>query len=232
VVFEDFDEAREEYGAGGTMTFDEYIVRWSSLHGDAVATLPIRLWLRVSYGLAVPFRWLHPNVITSLGLVVAVVAVALDVKFALSSLVLSLTILLLGVIDSIDGIVATVTHRNSTFGAFLDSIVDRGIDVAIALLLLNHGAPLPAILASMCLTLLHEYMRARAMGLGMTEVGIITVGEKPMRIAIGVMFFLACAVLPQHSELLVHIAAYVWTALAVVACAQLFTPIKRRLQTS
>lgn len=212
------------------MKFDEYLVRWSTLHGDAVATGPIRLWLRTSYGLAMPFRWMHPNVITSSGLVAAVALVGLDVKFVLSNLILSCAILLLGVIDSIDGIVATVTNRNSTFGAFLDSLVDRGIDVAIALLLLNHGAPLVAILLALCLTLLHEYMRARAIGLGMREVGIITVGEKPMRIAIGVMFFLGCAILPQRSDLLVGIGAYAWAALAFIACVQLFVNIKQRLQ--
>ena len=211
------------------MTFEEYLARWSALHGDATATFPIRLWLRATFAIAVPFRWLHPNVITMAGLVIALATVVFDLTVNLSSLALALVILSLGVVDSLDGIVATVTHRNSTFGAFLDSIVDRGIDVSIALLLLNHGAPLSAVLIVICLTLLHEYMRARAMGLGMTEVGVITVGEKPMRIAIGVMFFLACAVLPEHSVFLVAIAAYVWTVLAFVACVQLFVTIKRRL---
>ena len=214
---------------GETMTFDEYLVRWSTLHGDAVATLPIRLWLRATYTIALPFRWLHPNVITLLGLAVAFATVAFDFRFSLASLTLSFVILALGVVDSLDGIVATLTNRNSAFGAFLDSLVDRAIDVAIALLFLHHGAPLGAVLVIICLTLLHEYMRARAMGLGMTEVGIITVGEKPMRIAIGVMFFLACAVLPKHSTSLISIAVYVWSALAVIACVQLFVTIKRRL---
>ena len=144
------------------MTFDEYLVRWSTLHGDAEATLPIRLWLRTTYALALPLRWLHPNVITVCGLLIAVVTVVFDLRDALPNFVLALVILALGIVDSLDGIVATVTERNSTFGAFLDSLVDRCIDMAIAILLLHHGAPLVAVLTVICLTLLHEYMRARA----------------------------------------------------------------------
>lgn len=211
------------------MTFHEYLVRWSELHGDAVVTGPIRMWLRTTYVLARPLRWLHPNVITVSGLLIALITLGLDAAFGLSSLSLAAIILGLGIIDSLDGIVATVTNRNSTFGAFLDSMVDRGIDVGIALLFLNHGAPLGAVLAAIGLTLLHEYMRARAMGLGMTEVGIITVAEKPTRIAIGVMFFLGCAVVPQRAQLLMSVAVYVWTALALIATCQLFVTIKRRL---
>jgi len=211
------------------MTFDEYLVRWSALHGDATVSGPIRVWLHATFILARPFRWLHPNVITVLGLLVAVVTVALDVRFGLSNLALAATILCLGIIDSLDGIVATVTNRNSTFGSFLDSMVDRGIDVAIALLLLHHGAPIAGVLAAICLTLIHEYMRARAMGLGMTEVGVITVAEKPTRVAIGVMFFLASSVIPERSDLLLATAVYVWVALAFIAARQLFIAIKRRL---
>jgi CDP-diacylglycerol--glycerol-3-phosphate 3-phosphatidyltransferase len=187
------------------------------------------MWLLTTFIIARPFRWLHPNVITVLGLLTAVVTVSLDVRFGLSNLALAATILCLGMIDSLDGIVATVTNRNSTFGSFLDSMVDRGIDVAIALLLLHHGAPIAGVLAVICLTLIHEYMRARAMGLGMTEVGVITVAEKPTRVAIGVMFFLASAVIPAHSELLLSTAVYVWLALAFAAAGQLFITIKRRL---
>ena len=211
------------------MTFDDYLVRWSVLHGGATVTMPIRMWLRFTFVLAHPLRKFHPNVITMLGLVVAGLTLACDFRLHLPSGVLAPLILMLGVIDSLDGIVATITDRNSPFGAFLDSLVDRIVDVSIALLLFNHGAPLAAVLATICLTLLHEYMRARASGLSVTEVGVITVGEKPTRIAIGVMFFLACAVMNQHTELLVSLAADIWCAISLVACIQLFTSIKHRL---
>ena len=72
-------------------------------------------------------------------------------------------------------------------------------------------------------------MRARAIGLGLNDVGVITVAEKPTRIAIGVMFFLASSVLPRHSHVLISAAIYVWAALALFATAQLFINIKSRL---
>lgn len=221
--------ARDMTHGESAMTFDVYLVRWSALHGDAVVTWPIRIWLRSTYALAVPFRRLHPNVITASGLLIALGVVALDSRMTLSDALLAIFILLLGVIDSLDGIVATVTNRNSTFGAFLDSLVDRGIEVAIILLLLHHGAPLAISLIALCLALLHEYMRARAMGLGLGDVGIITVAEKPTRIAIGVMFFVACSAIPKYAEVLVSMAVYVWAGLGLVGCAQFFGSTKRRL---
>jgi phosphatidylglycerophosphate synthase len=214
---------------GETMTFDEYLTRWSGLHGDAQVTSPIRVWLRATFVLAMPFRVLSPNIITLTGLLYAAVIVVVDARFGLGTGWLAVAILLMGVIDSLDGIVAAVTGRTTSFGSFLDSVVDRGVDVAIALLLYQHGAPIAAVLSAICFTLIHEYMRARALGLGLKDVGIITVAEKPTRIAIGVMFFLACSLLPQHGHVLVAIAVYVWSALALLACAQLFINIKNRL---
>jgi len=211
------------------MTFEQYLVRWSQLHGQAQVTPIIQIWLRTTFTLAMPLKRIHPNVITVGGLLIAMVMVVMDRQGLLSGEVLAVLILSLGLIDSLDGIVATVTNRNSTFGAYLDSLVDRGLDVAIAILFLQHGAPMVGVLGVICLTLLHEYMRARALGLGMAGVGVITVAEKPTRIAVGVMFFIACGILPQHSDLLVSLAVWVWLGLAAVACIQLFVTIERNL---
>jgi len=211
------------------MTFDDYLTRWSVLHGDAQVTWPIRMWLRATFVLAIPFRVISPNVITLSAVFFAAAIVAIDARTAVASGLLALAILVMGIIDSLDGIVAAVTGRTSTFGAFLDSLADRGIDVAIALLLYRHGASLESVLCVVSFTLIHEYMRARAIGLGLKDVGVITVAEKPTRIAVGVMFFLAASLLPEHSESLVVVAGYVWATLSLIACGQLFINIKGRL---
>jgi CDP-diacylglycerol--glycerol-3-phosphate 3-phosphatidyltransferase len=103
----------------------------------------------------------------------------------------------------------------------LDSIVDRFIDVGIGLLLLVLGAPLELVMASVSIALVHEYMRARAGGVGHHEVGVVTVAEKPTRIALGVMFLVACAVRPQDSQLLASIAVITWLVLGVIGFAHL-----------
>jgi CDP-diacylglycerol---glycerol-3-phosphate 3-phosphatidyltransferase len=82
--------------------------------------------------------------------------------------------------DTVDGIMARLAGRGGTWGAFLDSTLDRLGDAAIFGGLVLHYAgrgddPLMLSLALACLVLgqLVSYARARAEGLGMTaSVGI------------------------------------------------------------
>ena len=82
--------------------------------------------------------------------------------------------------DSLDGVMARQAGRSSTWGAFLDSTLDRFGDAAIfgGLVLWFYGGgdhEVTAVLALACLVLgsVVPYARARAEGLGMTAaVGI------------------------------------------------------------
>ena len=82
--------------------------------------------------------------------------------------------------DTLDGVMARLLGRSSTWGAFLDSTLDRVGDAAIfgGLVLWYFGAgnhAVTAVLALTCLVLgaLVSYARARAEGLGMTaSIGI------------------------------------------------------------
>ena len=88
--------------------------------------------------------------------------------------------------DSLDGTMARLRGRASTWGAFLDSTLDRLADAAVfgALVLWYFGggdSDLTAGLALACLVLgaLVSYARARAEGLGMTaNVGIAERAER------------------------------------------------------
>ena len=203
------------------MTFEEYLARWSRTHGDAQATALIRVWLRFAFSCATPFVRMNANVITCVGGVLALSLATLSVVIQPSAWLLAATIFILGLLDSIDGIVAIRSGQTTPQGGFLDSVIDRIVDASIAVMLWSFGAPLAIILIALTLTLVHEYMRARASGLGFTDIGIVTLSEKPTRIAIGVMFFLAVSFYPRLTNELLLIASYTWLAVAAIGFIQL-----------
>jgi len=142
----------------------------------------------------------------------------------------SFIVLLVGLVDSFDGIVAVRTSKTSSWGAFLDGIVDRFIDVGIGLLLIVLGARIEIALVAFTVALIHEYMRAKASGLGSREAGVITPAEKPTRIAIGVMFLLACGLLPNQSSLLANVAASSWLIVGIISFAILLRDFRKKLK--
>jgi CDP-diacylglycerol--glycerol-3-phosphate 3-phosphatidyltransferase len=126
-----------------------------------------------------------PNVITVIG-TLGVVAGALGFyprgELFWGTIVCTIFVLF----DMLDGAVARVTGGGTTWGAFLDSTLDRVADAAIftgvILWLAGGGDDLPlAGLALFCLAsgALVSYAKARAEGLGLTcDVGIAERGER------------------------------------------------------
>jgi CDP-diacylglycerol--glycerol-3-phosphate 3-phosphatidyltransferase len=171
--------------------------------------------------MSTPLVRLNPNLITVNSVLVIVGAIGWVAGPEPKYLIAALLVLLVGLIDSFDGIVALRSSRVTSWGAYLDSIVDRFIDVGIGLLFLVLGAQLELVMAAVSIALVHEYMRARAGGVGHHEVGVVTVAEKPTRIALGVMFLVACAVRPQDSQLLADIAVMTWVVLGVIGFGHL-----------
>lgn len=126
-----------------------------------------------------------PNVITVVG-TIGVVGGALGL-FPRGELFWGTVLITVFVLfDMLDGAVARVTGGGTTWGAFLDSTLDRVADAAIfsglILWLAGDGDDLPlAVLALYCLVsgTLVSYAKARAEGLGLTcDVGIAERGER------------------------------------------------------
>jgi CDP-diacylglycerol--glycerol-3-phosphate 3-phosphatidyltransferase len=122
---------------------------------------------------------ISPDVVTVVGtLGVAAGALIFYPRGALLTGTLVITVFVLG--DSLDGTMARLQGRSSTWGAFLDSTLDRAADAAVfgglVLWFLGAGGHEPTgVLALTCLVLgaLVSYAKARAEGLGMTaNVGI------------------------------------------------------------
>ena len=203
------------------MTFQEYLTQWSKVHGGANASSLVRLWLKLAFILTTPLVRLNPNLITASALLVMAGAIGWVAGPNPKYLIAALLVLLVGLIDSFDGIVALRSSRVTSWGAYLDSIVDRFIDVGIGLLFLTLGAPLELVMPAVSIAIIHEYLRARAGGVGHNEVGAVTIAEKPTRIALGVMFLVACAVRPQDTQQLATIAIATWLVIGLIGFAHL-----------
>lgn len=156
----------------------EFFDTWSQLHGDAKVTGIVKAWLIISFVIVKPLAKLKitPNMLTFLGLIFGI-ALYLNVQspWVAVLLVLSLTC------DGIDGSLAIFTSKFSRFGAMLDSIIDRITEFFWIASLYKIGADIKILLFIIVIAAVQEYIRARASGLGMSQVGIITLAERPVR---------------------------------------------------
>ncbi len=114
----------------------------------------------------IPFS---PNTVTIAGFLVTVAASYV----LLSDLVLGgILVLAGGFFDMLDGVIARINNKNTRFGAFLDSVLDRYSDAFVLLAIAwnlgtrNEHAGAILCIASLVGALLISYVRARAEGLG------------------------------------------------------------------
>src|SRR5437870_12615392 len=75
---------------------------------------------------------IHPNILTLIGMVINIFAMILFAKGIFSWA--ALVIMFAGIFDIVDGEVARSTKRETKFGAFFDSVIDR---YSVLLLLLG-----------------------------------------------------------------------------------------------
>jgi len=212
------------------MTFAEYLVAWAQLHGTQSPKGLVRVWLRIAFFLSTPLTKFNPNLITAFGPVLMGAAIYFASSPNRNYFLASIIVLVVGLVDSFDGMVAVRTSKTSSWGAFLDGIVDRLIDVGIGILLIVLGAPVELAVLAISIALIHEYMRAKASGIGYREVGVITPAEKPTRIALGVMFLLAAGLLPEKVIQLANIATLVWIFLGLISFAMLLRVYRKQLK--
>jgi archaetidylinositol phosphate synthase len=156
----------------------EFKIRWSSLHSDAKTDGIVGAWLNISYrfGLVCTLLRISPNVLTFLGLLGAVAtAVTSQTVWAILFLVFSLFC------DGIDGSVAIFQQRESNWGATLDAVADRISEAFWFFTLFAIGVPawIPIILWS--IASFQEYARAKLKSLGVSDLGVVTPAERPIR---------------------------------------------------
>ena len=160
------------------MNKSEFNSTWSSLHGGAQIKGIVKDWLAISFGSAKLLSKLHvtPNILTLLGVLVAVAMAVNPLSFwAIPLLVLSLYA------DGIDGSVAIFQGRNSSFGAVLDASADRLSEALWFYVAYQIGAPAWIVLGTYVIASTQEYARARLGGLGISDLGVVTPAERPVR---------------------------------------------------
>lgn len=171
---------------GGVPDRDGFLDSWSDLHlgYDPRGNLWVRGWLRGAYRVARPLAavGLPPDVLTLWGLWLAgaaAVAAAVGQRWPLAAAGL---VVASGLLDTLDGAVAALTDRATPAGSVLDSVADRAGDVAFLAAVWLAGGPGGLAVGCGILIGLLEYTRARAGNAGMDEVGVVTVGERPVRV--------------------------------------------------
>jgi CDP-diacylglycerol--glycerol-3-phosphate 3-phosphatidyltransferase len=132
----------------------------------------------------------HPNALSLLGLAVSLGGAwaFAEGRFREGALI----VLVGGVFDLVDGVVARRQGRVTTFGGFLDSSLDRVVDMALLLGLLMHyartGAAGLAWLAALALvaTVMVSYTKARAESvLASFEGGLLERAERIVILVLG-----------------------------------------------
>jgi phosphatidylglycerophosphate synthase len=212
---------------------EDYLDRWRTLHGgyDPRSSRLVGPWLSTIYALARPFARIGvpPDVVTLLGLAVSGVVVWLCALGGRWVLLAAFVVGASGILDSLDGAVAVLTDRVTRWGAVLDSVVDRVSDVLYLVALWLVGAPAWVCGLAGVVVLVHEYARARATAIGMDDLGVVTIGERPTRVIVVAMFLLGAGIYAASASWWAALGAYASLAVGAVALVQLLVVVRRRL---
>jgi len=149
-------------------------------------------WLVNPIARAIGRLGIPPNWMTVLGLVANLVVALLIMRGHLR--IGGLLTILASLFDAFDGALARVSGQTTSFGAFLDSTLDRFCEAAVYLGLLLYYAQqgrrteIILIYATIVGSLMVSYARARAEGLGLQcTVGLLTRPERVCLFAIGLL---------------------------------------------
>lgn len=213
------------------LTRGEYFDTWSGSHGGVAPTGLVGGWLRLSYTLARPLagREVSPDVITLLGVALAVLVLPSAAAGGHWPLLAVPTIVLAALMDGLDGALAVVGGRTSRRGAVLDGICDRLSDLCFVGALGLAGAPTGWCVAAGAVALLHEQLRAGARVAGMADVGVVTVSERPTRVIVAAAFLLGVGLYPGSAATWATAGAIAATGIGLVGFAQLAVVTFRRL---
>jgi phosphatidylglycerophosphate synthase len=211
---------------------DSYLQQWAELHGgyDPRGNTLVRWWLSLTYDVArLPARaGVSPDVLTVVGVLVSIGAAAVASPGDRWLLVAALAVVVSGLLDNVDGAVAVLTGRSTRWGFVLDSAADRVSDLAYVAALWLAGAPAGICVAGGALMFLQEYVRARAGAAGMSEVGVVSVWERPTRVIVTAAFLLCAGLFLD--DLWATLGAALWVVLGVVGLGQLLVVVRRRLR--
>jgi phosphatidylglycerophosphate synthase len=212
---------------------EDHLRAWADLHGgyDPTGTAFTGRWLGAVYSVAAPLarRGVAPDILTGWGLLVALAVPVLALPGGRWPLLAIAPLIVAGLLDGLDGAVAVLAGRTSRFGAVLDSVADRISDAALVAALWPLGAPGWLCASGAALAWLPEYARARAGAVGLHDIAVLTVFERPTRFVLTAFLLLGCGVLAARAGAVATVGAAAWGVLGAVALAQLLIVARHRL---
>ena len=194
------------------MNKSEFLTAWSKLHGDAQVSGVVKAWLNISYLISKPLSRIGvtPNALTISGLFFGIILyLYAQTIWAPILLVISL------ICDGIDGSLAILTGTSSKWGALLDSLADRITELFWVLALYKIGVGMNLLIAVLLIASVQEYLRARAGGLGVNEVGVVTPAERPVRAS----FIFVLLIAFQFGIEMLNEITFIWL---ILQCISLF----------
>jgi CDP-diacylglycerol--glycerol-3-phosphate 3-phosphatidyltransferase len=209
--------------------------RWSATHGGydpRTGSVWVRGWLSMVLVLARPLArvGVQPDVVTWSSLWLAALVLALAGGGGGWSVLAGVLVVASALLDSLDGGLAVLEDRQTSWGYVLDSVVDRCSDVVWVLAAVAVGCPVELALAVVVGIFLLEYLRARAGNAGFGEVGTVTVAERPTRVIVLAPTLVVCGLLPEVASVASVAGPAVLLGLTVVGVVQLAVVVRRVLR--
>ena len=195
---------------GPIMRKNDFLNHWSRLHGNAPVAGVVKAWLSISFNLARILCKLKisANLLTLSGLLFAVLLYIFG-KEVWSPIFLVLSLMA----DGIDGSMAIISGKASKFGALLDSVVDRISEALWVLVLYKIGIDQEVLLLIVIMAFIQEYLRSRSGGLGLTDIGVVTIAERPVR----ALFVFIILILFHLNFVNIIFIAYLWMIFQIVS---------------
>lgn len=211
---------------------EEHLRRWAALHGAPEPAGVVRWWLSLVHVLSLPLAraGVAPTTLTAVGLLLPLLALPAAAAGGRWALVVPAVVAVSGVVDSLDGGVAVLRGRTSSWGAVADALADRVADALALAALWLLGAPGPVVVAAGGLAALAEYARARGGAAGVQDVGVVTLGERPTRVLVVAATALVAGLRPEQAGAWASTGAWAALAVALVALAQLLPVLRRQLR--
>jgi CDP-diacylglycerol---glycerol-3-phosphate 3-phosphatidyltransferase len=174
---------------------------------------------------------LTPNAISLTGFVLCVVAAAL--VFADHYFLGGLAFIIGSVCDTLDGRYSRMSGKGTSFGAFLDSTLDRmeeGIVLAAVAYQFSQAGDdvaVAAVVAAVLASLMVSYTRARAEALGVEcKVGIADRAVRVVILSAGLVLAKGASIVDVE---LLEPAVYVLAALSIITVGQRIFHVRREL---
>jgi len=197
-----------------------FFQQWSKLHGNVEVTGIVKGWLTISYSVVRPLYLLKipASAVTISGLLFGVALWRNNSQwFALLFLGLSL------LSDGLDGSLAIIGGKESLRGAALDSVVDRVTEVFWALTFYAIGGHVEIVFLAWLMASTQEYARARMGGLGLHDIGVVSISERPVRASLLAIALVAHVLSLNFAQPLaiIWLGMQTWSLLSVMRFAYL-----------